>query len=288
MSIKKYEVLLKAIDTGSFSKAGELLGYTQSGITHMMNSLEEEFGFKILKRSKTGVTLTKEGELIVPTIREILRLEETLQQTAAQINGIEKGTLAIGTLTSLLLNWVPDIIEIFQEEHPNIEIQVMEGKIKELEKWLEDGTIDVCFFSHQSYHTYEYIDLENDPLLAILPEGHMLTGMSSVPVEEFSKQPFLLNDADLDVKSFLYECSIYPKIVFSSNFHTAVIAMAEHNYGISILPKILCDTNQYNVVTKELNPPAARKIIMAYLPGSEASPVIKNFIKCVKKYFRKK
>jgi len=174
MSIKKYEVLIKAIDTDSFSRAGELLGYTQSGITHMMNSLEEEFGFKILKRSKTGVSLTKEGELIMPAIREIMKLEGTLQQTAAQINGIEKGTLAIGTLTSLLLNWVPDIIEIFQEDHPNIEIQVMEGKIKELEKWLEDGTIDVCFFSRQAYHTYECIELEDDPLLAILPENHHL------------------------------------------------------------------------------------------------------------------
>lgn len=288
MSIKKYEVLLKAVDTGSFSRTGELLGYTQSGITHMMNSLEEEFGFKILKRSKSGVTLTKEGQLILPAIRDILKLEESLQQTVAQINGIEKGTLAIGTLTSLLLNWVPDIIEIFQEAHPNIEIQVMEGKIKELEKWLEDGTIDVCFFSQQSYHTYNCINLEDDPLLAILPKDHSLAGLNAIPVEEFSKQPFLLNAADLDVKSFLEECKVYPQISFSSNFHTAVIAMAEHNYGISILPKILCDTHNYNVITKELNPPAARKIVMAYLPGGESSPVIHNFIKCVKKYFRKK
>ena len=50
MSISKYKVLLTAVDMGSFSAAAEKLGYTQSGLTHMMNALEDEFGFSILQR----------------------------------------------------------------------------------------------------------------------------------------------------------------------------------------------------------------------------------------------
>ena len=47
MDIKKLDVLLAVVDCGSFTKAGEILGYTQSGITHMMKALEQEVGFPL-------------------------------------------------------------------------------------------------------------------------------------------------------------------------------------------------------------------------------------------------
>ena len=55
MESKKLEALLMAVDLGSFTKAAEVLGYTQSGLTHMMNSLENEIGLRLLDRSYSGV-----------------------------------------------------------------------------------------------------------------------------------------------------------------------------------------------------------------------------------------
>ena len=55
MESKKLEALLMAVDLGSFTKAAEVMGYTQSGLTHMMNSLEREVGFTLLERGR-GVT----------------------------------------------------------------------------------------------------------------------------------------------------------------------------------------------------------------------------------------
>ena len=62
MESKKLEALLMAVDLGSFTKAAEVMGYTQSGLTHMMNSLEREVGFTLLERGRGGVRLTKDGE----------------------------------------------------------------------------------------------------------------------------------------------------------------------------------------------------------------------------------
>ena len=72
MDIKKYEVLLAVVDKGSFIKAASELGYTQSGITYMMNSLEKECGFPLLQRSNKGVILTLEGERQLPEIRQLV------------------------------------------------------------------------------------------------------------------------------------------------------------------------------------------------------------------------
>lgn len=69
MSIKKYEVLLQTADLGSFTKASEVLGYTQSAISHIVTGLEDELGLKLLTRDRFGVRLTPEGEALLPAIR---------------------------------------------------------------------------------------------------------------------------------------------------------------------------------------------------------------------------
>ena len=62
MESKKLEALMMSVDLGSFTRAAEVLGYTQSGLTHMMNSLEKEIGVPLLERGRGGVRLTPEGE----------------------------------------------------------------------------------------------------------------------------------------------------------------------------------------------------------------------------------
>ncbi len=60
MESKKLEALMMSVDLGSFTRAAEVLGYTQSGLTHMMNSLEKEIGVPLLERGRSGVRLTPE------------------------------------------------------------------------------------------------------------------------------------------------------------------------------------------------------------------------------------
>ena len=91
MESKKLEALLMAVDLGSFTKAAEVLGYTQSGLTHMMNSLEKEVGFTLLERGRSGVRLTEEGERVAPAVREFLqanaRLDSVIEQVACLAHG---------------------------------------------------------------------------------------------------------------------------------------------------------------------------------------------------------
>ena len=61
MSISKYQVFLKTVSCGSFSKAAEAMNFTQSGISHAINSLENELGVKLLSRNRGGVVLTADG-----------------------------------------------------------------------------------------------------------------------------------------------------------------------------------------------------------------------------------
>lgn len=85
METKKWEALLTAVELGSFTRAAEKLGCTQSGLTHMMNSLEGEVGFPLLVRDRYGVRLTTAGERLLPAVRELLQTERRLEgEIAAQ------------------------------------------------------------------------------------------------------------------------------------------------------------------------------------------------------------
>ena len=80
MNVSKYKALLLAVDRGSFSKATEEMGYTQSGMTHMMNSLEEEIGFRVIERGYYGIRLTEKGEKLMPAVRRMVRQTELLEE----------------------------------------------------------------------------------------------------------------------------------------------------------------------------------------------------------------
>ena len=78
MDAKKLEILMTAVDLGSFSKASEVVGYTQSGLTHLVDSLEREIGFPLIRRSYSGIALTEAGENLLPDIRQFLQANATL------------------------------------------------------------------------------------------------------------------------------------------------------------------------------------------------------------------
>ena len=91
MDAKKLEILMTAVDLGSFSKASEVVGYTQSGLTHLVDSLEREIGFPLIRRSYSGIALTEAGENLLPDIRQFLQanatLENKIQAVREPLNG---------------------------------------------------------------------------------------------------------------------------------------------------------------------------------------------------------
>ena len=101
METRKWEALVTAAEMGSFTRAAEKLGCTQSGLTHMMNSLENEVGFPLLVRDKKGVRPTADGETVLLAMRDLLQQEDRLSQIAAEIRGLNIGSITISAYSSI-------------------------------------------------------------------------------------------------------------------------------------------------------------------------------------------
>ena len=94
MSIQKYEAFIKTVEMGGLTKAAEALGYTQSGISHMIQSLEDEVGASSMHRDRAGIRMTSVGEQLLPYFTEVCASERKLEGKIRDILNLESGLSA--------------------------------------------------------------------------------------------------------------------------------------------------------------------------------------------------
>ena len=277
--LSKYKMFLTAVEQNSITRAADRLGCTQSAVSHGIQSMEEELGFSLMTRTRAGVRLTPEGERILPAVRRLLSCQEQLNQIISSIHGLDAGILRIGTFTSVGVHWLPRIIKSFQEDYPEIDIQLLNGDYYDIEQWLENGSIDIGFINLPCNVNCHYQALAEDRLLAVLPEGHRFASYPRFPLQQCENEPFisLLESSNHDARKAMKAAGIRPNIKYSTKDDYAMIAMVEQGLGISIIPELLLKGREDHIVVKELVPPAKRTIGLAIPEASISSPVTQRF-----------
>ena len=117
MNVNRYLALQKIISLGSFSKAAEEMGYSQSATSQMIASLEKELGVSPIHRSRYGVTLTLEGKKLYPKIEQLIGAYQSVIEESNEIKGLETRTIRMGTVSSVSAHWLPGVIKKFQKQY---------------------------------------------------------------------------------------------------------------------------------------------------------------------------
>lgn len=288
MDLKKYKVFLASADLGSFTKAAAQLDYTPSGVTHMMNALEEKLGFQILTRGKNGVQLTENGKRLVPILRELLHLEEEFSQTVSEMNGLNSGTIRIGSYSSIAVHWLPKIIKSFQHDYPNIRIKLMEGIRQEVVSWLEEQKIDLGFMSYQPGMKFDWIPLRDDPMIAVLPLDHPLAKEKAYLLKNCESENFIMPacGSDFDVVELFRNAKISLKIRYETFENYAALSMIECGLGMSVMNELVTKGRICNVVKLPLEPEEHISLGIAVPNTDKLPPAAKKFIAYCEKEFK--
>lgn len=286
MSLKKYEVMLKAIDCGSFSKAAEETGYTPSGVLQMMNSLESEIGFPLFIRTTTGISLTDYGTKLLPAIRDLINSHHNLEQNISELNGLNKGEITIGTFASISITWLPAVIKKFHVDFPNITINLIEGFTQELEEMLMEKKIDFGFFSFQPHMKFDWFPLKDDPMLLILPLNNPYSELDSFPINNLINEEIIIPSKGMEydtmrVMNAVRNSNSYP---ISTVDDYAAIAMVENGLCVSIVPELVLKSRPSNVAILEFDPPQYRTLGIVAHSFATLSPAAKKFVDYAKKY----
>lgn len=281
METSRCKAYIAAAETGSFSKAAELLSYTPSGVSQLVSALEADLGFALLRRTNKGVTATSEGELLLPVMREFLNQEERIYQFAADARGLLIGSVTIASYSSIATHWLPKVIGSFQSAYPQIKITLMEGVRQEVNKWLDDKIADIAFTSFREPFPYDWIPIAEDPMIAVLPKEHPHAADSTYSIELCRNEELILPGFghDDDVIALFDEFGIEPNVSFSTVESFSALQMVEQGLGMSIMNELITRNWQCDVVKLPIAPTRSITLGIAVPSLKNASPAVKRFVK---------
>ncbi|MDE5908298.1 MAG: LysR family transcriptional regulator [Lachnospiraceae bacterium] len=284
--MKRFIALQKIVELGSFSKAAEHLGYTQSALSQMISSLENEFSIKLLNRFRAGTQLTLEGKKIYPLIEKTVNQYFMVIEKIKEIRELETGIVRMGTLASISAHWIPKLLKDFQSIYPGVEFVIHQGDYTSIQEWIRTGAIDFGFINPNAVSGLEIIELKKGEMLAILPENHLLAKEKIIPLDRLAEEPFILLE-----EGHYYEpleafklIGKSPNIKYTIHDDYAIMTMVEAGLGISILAELVLHRTNYHISLHQTEPPIYRTLAIGYKDEESLPIASRRFIEYLKEH----
>lgn len=284
MDGKKLEILMTAVDLGSLSKASDAVGYTQSGLTHLFDSLEREIGLTLIRRGHRGISLTRAGEELMPYIREFLRANANLENRISAITEQRSETVRVAAYASIAMHWMPEILYRFRRVCPdiNVDLRMVDNALEPFEL-LESGKTDVIFAAGQGGDVHDWTPLYDDIMYAVLPADYPLTDGEHFSVGEFSGKEFIMpyGRFDIEVNKIFSANGIRANIKPAHVDDETVIRMVGKGLGVSMMSEMMIRGRTDDVKVLPISPSAGRKLGMGMNIGGGAVDGIGRLKECV-------
>ncbi|WP_312111838.1 LysR family transcriptional regulator [Brevibacillus reuszeri] len=275
MTLAQLQVLVAAAKAGSFTRAAEEIGFTQSSVSQMIHTLEKELGVSLFHRSRSGITPTSIGERMLQHARDILNITSLMTQEANSARGLASGTLRIASIPSVASRLLPGLLGSFRKRFPEVEILLLEGENDEIHSWLNNAVVDIGFTVHADKNL-QTLSLLHDEMMVILPDTHPLKDHVTLPFSEIADRCFIM-PKDGCIKNLLHKNSITPSVTFEVRDVTTILTMVQEYVGVTIMPELYIPEITPKVVAIPLHPPITREVVLAVRDWQEISPLTAEF-----------
>jgi DNA-binding transcriptional LysR family regulator len=287
-SLRDLEVRhLVAFDTvareGTFGRAADKLGYTQSAISQQIASLERLVDGKLFDRpgGPKPVELTPLGEQLLVSARELLARVDAVGEDLDRFRTGEIGRLTVGTYQSVSAKVLPLVVGRMRAEYPDVEIRVFESDVDdELDVALARGELDLSFVVGDWVGQFESRHLFDDPFVLVARPGDYKPG--TVRLAELQGAPMVgqhANSCQIMNEMGLRASGLEPNYVFRTNDNGTVSAMVKAGLGVAVMPLLCVDPDDPGIELHPLRPALPdRRISIAWRKGRTLSPVAERFI----------
>ena len=241
MDIKALHIFIEVAELGSFTKAGDKLGYSQPTVSFQIKQLEKELGTTLFDRIGHTVSLTDAGRDALRYAQHICHLsQEMLLDTAG--NREPAGILRLGMPDSLCEPLIAGHFHAFRNHYPQISLQIFTGDTEHLLMFLDHNEADLILTMDDHLYNPNYVIVDEEPIdvhFVVSPEN-LLVRKDSVTIEELLQHPFLLTEKGMSYRRLLDEwlarSSMEIQPVLETGRADLICALAEENAGIGFLP----------------------------------------------------
>ncbi len=178
----------------SFTRAAERCFVVQSALSHRIKALESELGVTLFARNSRRVALTPAGEAFLPAARASLEAAERAATDAAAAAGRIRGTLALGVIPTVTALDLPAALADFHRDHPAVRIRLRTGDSNAFMAAIGAGDLDIAVLGLPASVPptgVAWRELSREDLVAVIPDGHRLTGRRRVGLAELADETFV-------------------------------------------------------------------------------------------------
>ncbi len=239
-TLRALHYVVAAANTGSISKAAELLNVSQPSISGAIATMEADLKLALfLRHHARGISLTPAGQKIIGEARALLAHAEDFERNARSFGSTERAEIAVGCFTTLATRYMPPLLSAFAAQHPGIRVTLREGDQAEIVADLLSGKTEVAL----SYGYALPDEIASEPLAQLPPyvmlaASHPLAGRASLSLKEVAEEPFVMLDLPYSRDYFMAifaSCGIVPKIAFRSRSYELIRGLVGHGQGYSIM-----------------------------------------------------
>jgi len=281
MDIRALRYFVAVVEQQSFSRAAGQLHVTQPTVSKMIQQLEQSLDLVLLERVGKRFTLTDAGNVVLQRGRALLAMHEEMRVELADLQQLRRGDLRLGVTQQAHAALAP-LLAAYHRRHPQIELKLFEGGSQTIEADLRGGALEFgTMLDHPSnravWEEFDSYPLWSSPMYLLAPRDSPWYGKRSVALREladcafiFYGEGFALNEVIADA---CMRAGFTPRITGRSGQWDFVASLVRLGVGITLLPKLFCDTlgkGQFTVV-KLAEPALEWKLMLAWRRGGHLS-----------------
>jgi DNA-binding transcriptional LysR family regulator len=283
--VGRLRALRKIAEHGSFSRAADDLGYTQSAVSQQIAALEHEVGLTLLNRAVRPVVLTDAGRLLSTHAESVLEHLATAEAQLDAIRGLRAGRLRLAAFGSALATFLPTALARFRSLHPDVDLTLVEAEPDAGLPLLRTGDVDLALVygfeqgAGAADGALEFVHLLDDEHRAVLPDRHRLAARDTVTVQDLVEDAWIVPYADGPARAYreaidrlCHDGGFKPRIAFETDDLQAAQAFVAAGLGIALMHDLTLPTRRHNIAVRPLSGPRLARPVSAVTVAGRRSP----------------
>jgi LysR family transcriptional regulator for metE and metH len=241
LEVRHLKLISAIAEEGGMTRASHRLHVTQSALSHQLRSIEERLGVALFVRRSRRMILTRPGERLLESARQVLRDLERAEAEVRRLGSDGGGVLRLCTQCYTCYHWLPRLLARFQRKFPKVEVRIVAEATNRAYEALLQGELDLAIVSKPVRHPGIRLQpLFQDEFVAVFAPDHPLASRRSVAPEDFRDETFLMySDAgdNTGYQMFLAPAGVTPRRFSQVKLTEAMVEMVKARLGVAIVAR---------------------------------------------------
>ena len=283
MDFKQLKAVIAVSETGSVTRAAQLLHLVQPAVTRQIKALEHELGVTLFERSPAGMHTTAAGEILVDRARRALTELDRVRTEIVPTPHDVRGIVTVGILDSMSDIICNALTSVLAQDYPGIRLRIVSAYSGHLQQWLDDGDLDLTLlYNLKKTSDLNVTPLAREQLWLIAPSGGaVLDPENAVDLTMVDNQPFVLPNPGHGLRILIDQAAVRAGITVTTAAETNSMRVQKqlvqggHGWtilpGISVANEIAAGTLQGSPIA---DPLACRDVVKAVPRTAHATPAV--------------